>query len=351
MTFQRQVPARDARAEAHRIAFGPIVFQCVRIARKRGLLATLEVSEGCTVEQLAARHGFSPYAVRVLLESCLSAGVVACDGECYRLAAVGHYVLNDPMAEVNFDFVHEVCYRGMFELEASLESARPEGLKSLGPWATAYQGLSSFPPAAREAWLAFDHFYSDHSFPEVLEILFAAHPRRVLDIGANTGKFARACLEYDAQVEVTLADLPQQLELARRHLEGCGLAARARFAAFDFLAGEEPLPGAQDLVWMSQFLCCFPESVIASILRRARAALAPRGRLRIMDTFWDRQRHDVAAFCVINTSPYFTAIASGNSKMYRSDDYLRLAREAGLALIEERDDIGVCHTLLTFERS
>jgi hypothetical protein len=70
-----------------------------------------------------------------------------------------------------------------------------------------------------------------------------------------------------------------------------------------------------------------------------------------MDTFWDRQRYDIASYCLINTSPYFNNLASGNSKVYESTDYIRLAREAGLELVTARDGIGYCHSLLRFART
>ena len=69
-----------------------------------------------------------------------------------------------------------------------------------------------------------------------------------------------------------------------------------------------------------------------------------------MDTFWDRQQYDIASYCLINTSPYFTAMASGNSKIYQSADYVRLAEAAGLRLLTARDGIGYCHSLLRFAR-
>jgi hypothetical protein len=90
--------------------------------------------------------------------------------------------------------------------------------------------------------------------------------------------------------------------------------------------------------------------VILGILRRAEAALAPGGQMLILDTLWDRQRYDIAAYCLINTSPYFTAMASGNSKVYESTDYVRLAQQAGLRLVTARDGIGYCHSLLRFAR-
>ena len=79
--------------------------------------------------------------------------------------------------------------------------------------------------------------------------------------------------------------------------------------------------------------------------------LPAQGQVLVMDTFWDRQRYDIAAYCLINTSPYFTAMASGNSKVYESGDYIRLAEAAGLRLLTVRDGIGYCHSLLRFARA
>jgi len=146
-----------------------------------------------------------------------------------------------------------------------------------------------------------------------------------------------------------LVDLPRQLEVARNNLEEAGLGGRAHFAPMDILDDSASFPPAQDVIWMSQFLSCFSIEHIRSIFHRARAALAPNGRIFVLDTFWDRQQHEISAYCLINSSPYFTAIASGNSKMYRSQDYIGCAESEGLSLLDIRDSFGICHSLLTFE--
>lgn len=341
--------ALEAQAVALKLAFGPVVFQCVRIAWKTGMLASLENSEGLDVAALARLHDLSEYAVSVVLESCLSAQVVAFDDESYTLTKVGYFVLHDPMSKINFDFVHDVCYLGLHALEESLRQEKPLGLKTLGDWPTLYEGLTQFPEPARTSWYAFDHLYSDSAFASLLPIVFDSAPRRLMDIGANTGKWARHCLRHSPEVQVTLVDLPRQMEVARTTLEADGLGARAHYAPMDILDQNASFPPNQDVIWMSQFLSCFSMAQIRSIFRRARAALAPGARIHVLDTFWDRQRHEISAYCLINSSPYFTAIASGNSKMYRSQDYVRCASAEGLSLLDIRDGFGICHSLLTFE--
>jgi hypothetical protein len=102
---------------------------------------------------------------------------------------------------------------------------------------------------------------------------------------------------------------------------------------------------------MSQFLDCFSENEIVSILRRAARALPDRGLVYILELFWDRQPNETAAFCLQQTSLYFSCIANGNSQMYQSADMMRCIRESGLELLDERDGVGLYHTLLKCRRA
>ena len=77
-TFTTPEAAPNARFEAQKLAFGPVVFQCVRIALKWGLLESIyRAKNGCTLAELATANQRSEYAISVLLESCLSAGVLS----------------------------------------------------------------------------------------------------------------------------------------------------------------------------------------------------------------------------------------------------------------------------------
>ncbi len=339
-----------ARFEAQKIAFGPVVFQCTRYAWKHGMLqAIADAGEtGLSVVQMAETGRWSEYALKVVLETCLSAGVVYLQGGNYVLDKAGFVILTDRITQINLDFNHDVCFEGMFRLEQSLQQEKPLGLTALGDWPTLYVGLSALAEPAKSSWFAFDHYYSDTSFPNILPDVFATAPKKIMDIGANTGKFSSAALAYDAQVELHLTDLPGQLAVADTNLQAAGVRERAHLHAVDMLDPAAPFASGMDVIWMSQFLTCFSEAVVATIFKRAVAALREGGQILVLDTFWDRQRYDIASYCLINTSPYFTAMASGNSKVYESDDIVRLAATAGLRLLTVRDDIGYCHSLLRF---
>lgn len=347
--FSEDMGALTARFEAQKIAFGPVVFQCARIARDSGMLASLDTADaGLSIAELAARHHFSEYAVSVLMETCLSAGLVRLENERYLLEKTGYFIARDHLTQINMNYIQDVCYLGLNDLEESLKTAKPAGLKHLGPWSSIYEGLSALPEPARTAWFEFDHYYSDSAFPDALPHVLADQPRRIMDIGANTGKWALHCLQSAPQAQLTLLDLPIQLEQARNTLSQAGLLERAHLHAIDLLDTEAAFPAGQNAVWMSQFLSCFSKDMITSIFKRAASCLAEGGAVYVLDTFWDRQQHDVAAYCLINTSPYFTTMASGCSKMYRASDYIACADKAGLKLADIRDNLGICHSLLKF---
>jgi hypothetical protein len=65
-----------------------------------------------------------------------------------------------------------------------------------------------------------------------------------------------------------------------------------------------------------------------------------------METFWDRQRYETAAYCLPLTSSYCTALANGNSKMYHSSDMERCVNNAGLEVEEIVDGLGLGHSIM-----
>ena len=341
--------AIEAVTAAQWLAFAPLAHQATAVMRDRGVLAALAKapeSQGCSIDEVAAATRLSTYAARVLLEAGLGLRIVWRTEGRFHLGKLGRFLLDDEMTRVNFDFVRDVCYRAAIHLDESLSNGRPAGLKELGHWTTVYEGLSALPEPARSSWHAFDHFYSDRAFPAVIARLAAQPPKRLLDVGCNTGKWAELCLARIAALELGLVDLPPQLERARARLADAGVVERAHFHPVDVLDPASVVPAGYDLVWMSQFLDCFSEDQIVSILGKVRAALPPGGRLWILELFWDRQRFEGAAFSLQQISLYFTCVANGNSQMYDSPFFLGLLERAGLKVTALTDGIGGYHTLL-----
>jgi len=334
--------------QVHALAFAPLLFQAAMAARNMGVLAAVRASksEGLLPADVATRADVTLYAARVLLEGCLALELVSLEGGKYRITDAGYLWLTDEMTQVNANFVQDVCYRGAFYLEESLRTGKPAGLKVFGEWPTIYEHLTQLPAAAQKSWFEFDHFYSDSAFPLVFPRVFDPRPARLLDVGGNTGKWALHCLAQDKDVQITVLDHPGQLAQLQANAVAAGLASRLRTVPMDLLDHHIAFPTGFDVVWMSQFLDCFGEADILQLLERGKAALAPGGRLLVMEAFWDRQPNDVAELCLQGTSLYFTCMANGTSRMYHSQDFLDLIARAGLR-VQTDEAIGMSHTLLT----
>ena len=340
--------AFKAKTEAQKIAFGPVMFQAARAMKQLGILAEVARAgkEGAGSDHLSKATGISQYGVEVLLDAGLSMGAVMMRNGRYILTKTGFFLLSDTLTRVNMDFVHHTCYKAMFYLKQSVEKGKPEGLKVLGDWDTIYQGLTELPEEVTESWFGFDHFYSDHVFPDVLPVVFEDKPATLMDVGGNTGKWARQCLEYDPNVEVTIVDLPGTLGKALELAGNQPYRDRLHGYPMNVLEFDKPFPEGFDVIWMSQFLDCFSKEEILSILQRATRAMNSGSSLYIMELFWDRQKYEASAYSLNATSLYFTCIANGNSRMYHSADFLEIVENSGLRIEFIADNLGISHTLI-----
>jgi ubiquinone/menaquinone biosynthesis C-methylase UbiE len=340
--------AFQAKEAAQWIAFGPVIFQVARVLRNKGILKCIEESNsaGITIEAIAEKVKLPLYGVRVLLESGLSLGLVLVNDKKFTLGKTGYFILNDPLTKTNMDFVNDVNYKGLFYLDESIETGKPVGLKEFGEWETIYEGLSQLPPHVQKSWFSFDHYFSDDAFPLVLAEVYNNGTKNILDIGGNTGKWAIASSNHSPDIHVTIMDLPGQLNVAKKKIEELGLNERVSFLPVNILDETVKFPKGFDAIWMSQFLDCFSEAEIVSILKRCYEALDENGQVIILEPFWDRQKYEIAAFCLQQTSVYFTALANGNSQMYSAEVFLKCIEQAGLEIVEQTDHIGLSQTLL-----
>ena len=342
--------AIEAKHLAQVIAHGPIVFQVAKVLRDKGVLKVIEDHKlGIELSEIVVLTGVSEYGVRVLLEAGLGMELVTIndDGK-YFLAKTGYFILHDALTNVNMNFVHDICYKSLFHLDNAIETGKPAGLHELGDWNTIYEGLSQLQPQQQKSWFEYDHFFSDIAFPLVLKHIYKPENKieKLLEIGGNTGKWALASTNFDKNVRITIVDLPGQAAMAKQNIEDLGLSDRVDFYPANVLDENVLFPTGYDGVWMSQFLDCFSEDEIVSIMQRCGNAIHKDGSIYILEAFWDNQRFETAAFCLQQLSIYFTAIANGNSQMYDSRVFKKCIEKAGFEIVEQIEGIGLSHTLL-----
>ncbi len=346
----KKIKAIDAIQEAQKIAFSPFLFQAVVSLRKLGIFDLIFEKRnegGVTIDEISKELSVSTYGLSVLLEIAESSDVVdKNENNKYELTKIGYFLNYNETTNVNINFTNEVCYKGLFHLNDSIVNGKPEGLKEFGNWKTVYEGLSSLDSKIKKAWFEFDHHYSDYAFEEALEIIFEKPPKTIYDIGGNTGKFAISCCKKNKDVSVKIFDLPGQLNVALTNAKSNGFEDRISGSEIDWLSENPQITKGADIIWLSQFLDCFSKDEIVKILKVCADSMDKNTELYIMETFTDRQRFDNARFSLEATSLYFTAIANGNSKMYKASEFEDLIGQAGLEVRKEIRQVGENHTIL-----
>ncbi|WP_456439645.1 methyltransferase [Psychroserpens sp.] len=345
--------AIDAIQEAQKIACAPFVFQATVSLRKLGVFSLIfdrRKKGGISIDEISKELSISTYGLGVLLEIAESSNIVSKDDSGkFELTTTGYFLNYNETVNVNINFTNDVCYKGLFHLNESIKTGKPEGLKELGNWDTIYEGLSQLTPEVQKSWFEFDHHYSDGVFNDALKIVFRSNPNTIFDIGGNTGKFAISSCKYNEDVSIKIIDLPGQLNKALANVKKEGFEKRVSGYEIDWLKDSPKIPTGPDTIWMSQFLDCFSEDEILKILTTAVKSMTDETELLIMETFTDRQRFDNAKFILEATSIYFTVMANGNSKMYPAEVFLKLIDKAGLVLKEDIN-VGEYHTILVCKK-
>lgn len=347
--MKKDLSALDAKFEAQKIAFGPLYFQAVIAMLELGVLELIgKHRNGISLEQLREKSDVSEYGIDILVEAAETIDVIRKNEEgLYSITKIGFYLLKDEMTRVNMNYMKYVCYKGADFMKESIEQSKPLGLKTLGDWPTLYEGLSQFPEKVKKAWFDFDHYYSDDAFPYALEIVFREKPKKLFDVGGNTGKWAISCCRHDEEVKVTILDLPGQLKVAKENVAANDLLERVDFHQINLLDKAQLIPKGAEAIWMSQFLDCFSKTEILQILKNAHQAADSGTYLYIMEPFFDNQSYEAAKYSLVATSLYFTIMANGNSKMYSVDVMKELVSEAGFEVVEVFPLIGDSyHTIL-----
>jgi len=155
---------------------------------------------------------------------------------------------------------------------------------------------------------------------------------RVLDVAAGHGAYGIAIADANAKAEITALDWPNVLAVAEENARAAGVGSRHRLLPGS--AFEVDLGSGWDLVLVPNFLHHFDRPTCTGFLRRVRTALAPKGRVAIVEFVPNEDRvtpPQAAAFA----SVMLAGTPAGDAYTYA--DLQTMCREAGLARTERHD--------------
>ena len=303
----------DAAAEAWAgMALSGVLVAAVRT----GLTARL-AGPPATAAQLAADLDLDPRPAQLLLDCLRSAGHVTCRDGRYQLSRSSRRWL-DPAAALSV---------GRF-------------VDAAGDYAAWWSGLTDVTrgaaPAGHHDAPADDPYWRRYitgqfelarlSASEVAKKLpLGRAPRSVLDIGGGHGWYSAELCRRHPQLAATVLDLPGSAAIGREIIAQAGLADRVRFREGDATTAD--LGGGYDAVLCFNLVHHVSHEQAASLLARARDALAPGGSVAVMDVFAEPAGRSSAA---ANFLGLFMYLSSG-AQVYTPAQLHDWLRAAGFA--------------------
>jgi predicted O-methyltransferase YrrM len=253
----------DLMAVAHGYQRSMILFAALKLGLFRGLAAG-----GGDASALARRVGADPGKLSILLDALAGQGLVLKKGKTYRNARAARELLLPGKRSMESILLHHLDGWGQWgRLSATIRAGRTPRGGAEGNWQENF--IRGMEENARERAAA------------VARRIPLRRGDRVLDLGGGPGTYAVAWADACPGAEITLFDMPETLRVARKILREKGAYGRVRLAEGDFL--KDPLGGPYDFVWISQILHAYSWPDCVKLLRRARSALVPGGRVAVQE--------------------------------------------------------------------
>ncbi len=160
---------------------------------------------------------------------------------------------------------------------------------------------------------------------EVLDAYPLNGHRCLLDVGGGAGVFLIAAAARAPRLELLLFDLPAVADLARLAFERAGITQRARAIGGDFHG--DALPRGADLVSFVRVLHDHDDERVLALLRAARAALPPGGRLLIAEPLAGTPGAETVGDAYFN----FYLLAMGSGRARTVSEFTALLGAAGFS--------------------
>ena len=246
----------------------------------RVILAALELKlftvigkQTWTLQDLARELKVSERGLSILCRNLAMAGLLHKKGTQYRNSRLAATALNadDPAYRGNYlDLItnHWTDWQRIIE---SIRTGQP--LDKEAPEAPEYR--------RNFTWAM--HHRTLETAPMIAGQLSLKGAKTLLDLGGGPGTYAMAFLAKHPGLRATVCDRPDALEVAREIAATNKAGARLSYLPLDFL--KEDIPGPFDVIWYSNVLHIYSPEQNQAVFRRAKAALAPGGRLIIQDAF------------------------------------------------------------------
>lgn len=261
------------------LSLGYVMGQALHAAAKLGVADAL--SDGPrTVDEIATATATHGPSLHRLLRTLAGGGIVAEDEPGYfGLTTLGETLRRDARASVRDAVLwvgDPMHYATCGDLAESVRTGQPAFSRLFGQGY--FEHLANDDEASR-IWDDGMACFSGMEDAPIAQAYSFPERARVVDVGGGQGGFLAEVLRTDESLRGVLFDRPEVVQ-APRLLESAGVLDRCELVGGDFFAA---LPSDGDVYVLKRVLHDWDDDTCVELLTRCRKAMAPTGRVLVVD--------------------------------------------------------------------
>lgn len=237
---------------------------------------------GLTVADIAVSTGCNQGALEILLDSCVSLGLVTRTGSLYRNTPTADVYLceSSPRRLTGYiNYSNQVAWLLWANLEDAVREGTHRWKQTFGTDGPIFSSFFKTPESMNEFLMGMNGFGMITS-PVVVQAFDLSRYRHLVDLGGATGHLSIAACNRYPNLTATVLDLPHTLDLAREMIAVSPSVSRLGTIGSDFFT--DPLPEA-DIYALGRVIHDWDLAKINSLLKKIFDALPAGGALLIAE--------------------------------------------------------------------
>ena len=264
----------------HEVMSGFVYSQILHLLINLGIFQFLK-KEGRSLEEVSQFLELANERSLLLLRGGCALNLICYKRNKYWLTRVGAQIVGVPGL---MDMIqhNQILYRDLFEPVKLLQGRSETELSHFWPYVRKEREKKKISTKVSSEYSKLMQTSQRLVAEQTLQAYSLKGVKRILDIGGGTGAFLLAVKNKYPNIEATVFDLPNVINVAKsNHQETNGMVGHLTFCPGDFL--KDDFPSNQDVICLVRVLYDHEDTTVELLLRRIYEALPKGGSLLITE--------------------------------------------------------------------